>query len=67
MDSTFGTAEPRITSFSYRWITWGFMTGSMLTGKDKLDAGFYRNQLFGMSTQLHGSRPLVFFDNHNNV
>jgi alpha-glucosidase len=45
----------------------GFMTGSMLTGKDKLDAGFYRNQLVGMSTQLHGSRPFVFFDNHDNV
>ena len=45
----------------------GLMTGSMLTGKDKLDAGFYRNQLVGMSTQLHGSRPLVFFDNHDNV
>jgi alpha-glucosidase len=45
----------------------GIMTGSMLPGKNKLDIGFYRNQLVGMSTQLHGSRPFVFFDNHDNV
>jgi len=45
----------------------GILTGSMLTGKDKLNAGFYRNQLVGMSTQLHGSRPFLFFDNHDNV
>jgi alpha-glucosidase len=45
----------------------GIMTGSMLPGKNKLDADFYRKQLIGMSTQLHGSRPFLFFDNHDNV
>jgi alpha-glucosidase len=45
----------------------GIMTGSMLPGKNKLDAAFYRKQLIGMSTQLHGSTPFLFFDNHDNV
>jgi alpha-glucosidase len=42
-------------------------SGAILSGKDKLDVGFYRDQLIGMSTQLHGSRPFLFFDNHDNV
>ncbi len=45
----------------------GITTGSMLPGKNKLDPGFYRKQLIGMSTQLHGSTPFLFFDNHDNV
>jgi alpha-glucosidase len=45
----------------------GIMAGSMLPGKNRLDAGFYRKQLIGMSTQLHGSTPFLFFDNHDNV
>lgn len=42
-------------------------SGAILSGKDKLDVGFYRDQLIGMSTQFHGSRPFLFFDNHDNV
>ncbi len=44
-----------------------FMTGAMFTGKDELKADYSRNQLVAMSTQLHGSTPFVFFDNHDNV
>jgi alpha-glucosidase len=35
------------------WLT-GFRTRSMFTRKDKLNVGFYRDQLVAMSTQLHG-------------
>ena len=42
----------------------GFNLGSNTT-KDKLDADYYRKHLVAMSTELHGSQPLIFFDNHD--
>lgn len=32
---------------------------------DTLDTAFYRKQLLEISTELHGSRPFIFFDNHD--
>ena len=42
-------------------------SGDFYAPHDKLDVNFYRDQLVGMSTKLHGSRPFIFLDNHDNV
>ncbi len=42
----------------------GFNLGSR-ANKDKLDIDYYRKHLLEMSTELHGSQPLIFFDNHD--
>ncbi len=44
-----------------------FLSKDINGDHDKLDAAYYRNQLVDMSTQLHGSRPFIFFDNHDQV
>jgi alpha-glucosidase len=35
-------------------------------GSNKLDAGYFRRYLDEIETQVHGSRPLLVFDNHDN-
>ncbi|MFP5235249.1 MAG: glycoside hydrolase family 13 protein [Acidobacteriota bacterium] len=42
----------------------GFKLGSS-ANKDKLDVDYYRRHLAAMTTELHGSQPLIFFDNHD--
>lgn len=42
----------------------GFNLGSGTKG-DQLDVAYYRKHLHSLSTAIHGSQPLVFFDNHD--
>jgi alpha-glucosidase len=44
----------------------GFPSGIGSGGRDKLDAAYYRRHLLEIATELHGSRPFLFFDNHDN-
>ena len=41
-------------------------TGGM-GAKSKLSATYYRQQLLSVESQVHGSQPFVFFDNHDNL
>jgi alpha-glucosidase len=43
------------------------LTGNSTATKDRLDVNFYRQHLIDISAQLHGSRPFIFFNNHDNV
>ena len=44
-----------------------FFTANRGRGRDTLDAQYYRRQLVELSTELHGSEPFIFFDNHDNT
>ena len=35
--------------------------------KSTLTAGYYRQQLLAVESQVHGSQPFIFFDNHDNL
>ena len=51
------------------YYTYGFpsLAKGTLSGKSELSATYYRQQLSAVETQIHGSQPFLFFDNHDNV
>ena len=44
---------------------------AMMSGRtgvrSTLTAGYYRQQLLAVESQVHGSQPFIFFDNHDNL
>ena len=68
LDSWYGTASSGQFQLPMDYI-YGFP--NMLTGgmgaKSELSAGFYRQQLLAVESQVHGSQPFLFFDNHDNL
>jgi alpha-glucosidase len=43
------------------------MATETLGVKTELSASYYRQQLLNVESQIHGSQPFLFFDNHDNM
>ena len=68
LDSWYGGAAKDQFQLPMDYI-YGFPT--MATGtlgrKSELSVNYYRQQLTAIESQIHGSQPFLFFDNHDNV
>ena len=68
LDSWYGGAAKDQFQLPMDYI-YGFpaMATGALGAKSKLSANYYRQQLTAVESQIHGSQPFLFFDNHDNV